>query len=139
MYRSGTCACALLIAMSLNACVVWAPQQRTAAELLAKRTEKVVRVNRSTMVFAPSVVGDSLIGTMSKARAAGETRRSHWDSTRVAFALGDIQQLDVRLVAPVRTTMLAVFVVASLLAVAIASQPMSLFGPGDGPIITLTR
>jgi hypothetical protein len=124
-----------LVLCAAASCVTWREQKQGPRALLA-RPERSVRVNRSTVLFNPSIAGDSLIGTVSKAREDGYVARA--DSTRVAFALGDIQRIDARRVSPLRTAALAGGLFVGALALAIVTDDSPLFGPGT-VVFSLTR
>ncbi|HJQ20149.1 MAG TPA: hypothetical protein VJ867_07365 [Gemmatimonadaceae bacterium] len=130
---------AVVLAALTASCSVWRPQTATVADVLAAKHERMLRVNGNTLLFDPAVSGDSLVGVVSPGREQLEARHVAPDK-RVSFALADVHLVEVRRISRGRTTALvAAAVVATLVVAFIASDPFGdMFGPGTGPILTLT-
>lgn len=128
----------ILLAPLIASCTVWRTNAGSAADVIARR-EPIVRVNRRTILFDPAINGDSLVGIMSHRRERRELGRVAPDA-RVAVALADVHLVEVRRISRWRTTALVAGAAVVALAIAfVASDPYGdIFGPGSGPIITLT-
>lgn len=121
------------MAMLLESCTVWRAQRRPVAEMLAARHESSVRVNHSVVIYDPAVKGDSLVGTLRHMRGREDVQPA-------ALPLSDVHSVDVQRVSIARTVgLVAALAVTVVVIEVILHPPGSLFGPGDGPIITLTR
>ena len=80
----------LLLLIYLAGCTSWqVPQQVAPAQLIANRHPSAVRVTRTDqslfVLRHPTIVGDTLLGTLDSAWATGERR----------IALSDVQKIEV--------------------------------------------
>src|SRR5262245_35027971 len=81
----------LLLLTYLSGCTSWqAPQQVAPAQLIADRQPSAIRITRTDqslfVLKHPTIVGDTLVGTLDSAWATGERR----------VMLSDVQKIEVR-------------------------------------------
>lgn len=133
MWRTGTTyrivGWVALAAFGLS-CSTWKSPEVPPAQVVTERHPDHVRVQRMSgdaiEIWGPQIAGDSLIGTRKHVEAGDTTGR-------VAVALADIRQLEVRGTSAGKTVLLAVGIgVGALLIVAVAAAASGDWGWGGG-------